>query len=65
MDTWCKPVRAKSGLTVYGGAARNVRIAAGGGMNEIIMKSAIRAAEDALQMTNDAIHRNLRIKRVK
>ncbi len=35
-DSWCKKVRAKSGSVVSGGAARNVRIAARGGMDEII-----------------------------
>ncbi len=65
MDTWCRPVRTKSGLTVYGGAARNVRISASGGMDKIIMKAAIRAAEDVLQMADDAIRKNLRIRRVK
>lgn len=65
MDTWCKPMRAKNGLMVYGGAARNVRIAARGGMNNIIMEMAIRATEDAFKMANDAANRNWRIRRVK
>lgn len=34
-DSWCKPVLAKTGSVVSGGAARNVRIAAAGGMDEI------------------------------
>jgi hypothetical protein len=29
-DSWCRPVKVKSGFMVYGGAARNVRIAASG-----------------------------------
>lgn len=35
-DSWCQLVRAPSGTWVSGGAARNVRIAASGGMNAII-----------------------------
>lgn len=46
-DSWCTPVRAKTGVVVSGGAARNVRIAAAGGMDEIvenISRSVARAA---------------------
>jgi len=35
-DSWCKPVKAKTGNWVSGGAARNVRIAEAGGMDEIL-----------------------------
>lgn len=35
-DSWCKKVRASTGNIVSGGAARNVRIAAAGGMDEIL-----------------------------
>lgn len=35
-DAWCKPLRTQSGLVLYGGAARNVRIKARGGMEQII-----------------------------
>jgi len=35
-DSWCSPVRTQKGKFVSGGAARNVRIAASGGMDEIV-----------------------------
>lgn len=35
-DSWCRPVKAKTGNWVSGGAARNVRIADAGGMDEIL-----------------------------
>lgn len=65
-DSWCKPVLAKSGAIVAGGAARNVRIAALGGMVEILRDVASRAAEEALIMADEAIHRSRRrsVKRV-
>ncbi|EMO9521364.1 hypothetical protein ACR3H8_19700 [Pseudomonas aeruginosa] len=34
-DTWCRPVNDGEKM-VYGGAARNVRIARNGGMDQII-----------------------------
>ena len=45
-DSWCTKIRAKSGVFVYGGAARNVRISNAGGMDEIIRE----VAEDAARM---------------
>jgi hypothetical protein len=39
-DSWCGPVKAKTGNVVSGGAARNVRIAAGGGM-DVILEEAV------------------------
>ena len=53
-DSWCRPVLAKTGTVVSGGAARNVRIAARGGMDEIIMD----VARDALERANAAVHNN-------
>ncbi len=35
-DSWCKPVVSRHGNVVSGGAARNVRIADLGGMDEIV-----------------------------
>jgi hypothetical protein len=35
-DSWCRLVEAKSGKWVSGGAARNVRISAAGGMDDIL-----------------------------
>ena len=66
-DSWCTKVMAKNGVMVFGGAARNVRIADCGGMDEIIKAVASRAAEDALKMANKAVTKNRReeIKRVK
>lgn len=58
-DSWCKPVRAKTGAIVSGGAARNVRIAAAGGMDEIIEDVAKNAAREALDRA-EAMIRNAR-----
>lgn len=54
-DSWCKPIRSKSGVVVSGGAARNVRISAMGGMDEIVMqvaKDTLSRAEAAVRRTN-------------
>lgn len=53
MDSWCKPVIAKTGNRVSGGAARNVRIADyENGMDDIIEEVAVNAAKDALERAN-------------
>lgn len=63
-DSWCKPVRARTGNVVSGGAARNVRIAALGGMDEIIEDVARSAAEQALARADTAVRkRHLRVVR--
>jgi hypothetical protein len=36
--TWCEPLELPNGQTVYGGAARNVRIANFGGMPAILRR---------------------------
>lgn len=54
-DSWCRPVRAPSGLVVSGGAARNVRIAARGGMDTIIEKVASDAVRAALEEADEAV----------
>ena len=55
-DSWCKPVLAKSGLIVSGGAARNVRIAAfERGLDEIIENAARDAARNALDQADKAV----------
>jgi len=54
-DSWCAPVRAKSGVIVAGGAARNVRIAEGGGMDVILDKVAKIAARQVLDDVNTAV----------
>lgn len=55
MDSWCSPTRAPNGVVVSGGAARNVRIAALGGMDEIIDATARDAARNALERANLAV----------
>lgn len=59
-DSWCKPVLAKSGVVVSGGAARNVRIAASGGMDTIVEQVASSAARDALERAEAAIRNQRR-----
>lgn len=53
MDSWCSPVRAKTGVVVSGGAARNVRISDAGGMDKIIEDVARDAARRALERFNE------------
>lgn len=47
-DSWCQPAISKHGVPVSGGAARNVRIAALGGMDKILQAVAYDAAQAAL-----------------
>ncbi|MEQ4922236.1 hypothetical protein [Proteus hauseri] len=35
-DKWCMPLKRKNKPTIFGGAARNVRIAESGGMDNIV-----------------------------
>jgi hypothetical protein len=63
MDSWCRKVRAKNGNVVSGGAARNVRIASGGGMDNIVEQVARDAARRALELVDAEAHqRNMRPK---
>jgi hypothetical protein len=59
-DTWCRPVMTDSGIRVSGGAARNVRIKASGGMDRIIDTVAREAAQNALARAELAV-RNTRM----
>jgi hypothetical protein len=52
-DSWCAPIVSRHGNTVSGGAARNVRIAAAGGMDTIVQS----VASWALQQAEDAVRR--------
>lgn len=61
-DSWCKPIRSKNGTVVSGGAARNVRIAAAGGMDTIVKEVASEAAKAALERANMAVRKtNIRL----
>lgn len=61
-DSWCKPIRSKNGTVVSGGAARNVRIAAAGGMDTIVEEVAAEAAKAALERANMAVRKtNIRL----
>lgn len=61
-DSWCAPTRAKTGNIVSGGAARNVRIAAAGGMDTIVEEVAREAASSALERANKAVRKtNIRL----
>lgn len=62
-DSWCRPVLAKTGSVVSGGAARNVRIAESGGMDEIVESVARSAARDALDRADAVIRNGRRPKR--
>lgn len=64
-DSWCNPIRSKHGTVVSGGAARNVRIAASGGMDKIIVDVAKEAASSALERADLAARKgNLRLVKV-
>jgi hypothetical protein len=55
-DSWCDPVRSRKGNVVSGGAARNIRIAGMGGMDEIVDL----VAKNTLKLANaKALSRNL------
>lgn len=61
MDSWCRPVIAKSGNRVSGGAARQVRIASyDNGMDDIIAE----AVSGALERANHRVRTN-NMRRVK
>lgn len=61
-DSWCKQVLSKNGTLVSGGAARNVRIAASGGMDKIVDDVAREAAVAAIERANRATRKaNIRI----
>ncbi len=61
-DSWCKPVLSKNGTVVSGGAARNVRIAASGGMDKIVEEVAREAATAAIDCANRATRKeNIRL----
>jgi hypothetical protein len=52
-DPWCTPIIADNGKRVSGGAARNVRIKRGGGMDQII-------SDACCYVLNDINQRHLR-----
>ncbi len=58
-DSWCKPVRVRTGNIVSGGAAHNVRIAALGGMGEILEEVARSAVEQGLARADTAVRKRL------
>lgn len=49
-DPWCSPLRLPDGTVVSGGAARNCRIAAGGGMQTILTEVYEKATRQASGM---------------
>lgn len=51
-DNWCEPYKFK-GRLIYGGAARNARIKQGGGMDNILLRVAHEAAQNALERANE------------
>lgn len=50
-DSWCRPVLSRHGNLVSGGAARNIRIAEMGGMDEIVEF----VARNTLELANAAV----------
>jgi len=63
-DSWCSQIRSKNGTLVSGGAARNVRVAAAGGMDVIVEDVARNAAKEALARADQAARKsNMRLVR--
>lgn len=56
-DSWCQKLVLK-GISLYGGAARNVRIARAGGMDNIISD----AVKYALERADAVVHKNQKAK---
>lgn len=54
-DSWCRKTLAANGQPVSGGAARNVRIAARGGMDRIIERAVGTAVRQALVEADEAV----------
>lgn len=60
-DSWCSPLKDSNGNMLYGGAARNARIARFGGMDAILIEVAMETAHntfkrlDAAFMATDVI----------
>lgn len=52
-DSWCEPFW-DGNQWLYGGAARNARLSAGGGMEKIIKEVATNAAAMAINAVNQA-----------
>lgn len=53
-DSWCSPLKDSNGNMLYGGAARNARIARSGGMDAILIDVAMEAANNAFKKSNAA-----------
>ncbi len=62
MDSWCRPVKSRTGKQCSGGAARQVRIAAWvDGMDDIIKEVSENAIINALEMADKRVSkRNIR-----
>ncbi len=63
-DSWCSPLEDLSGRFLFGGAARNVRIARSGGMDKIIDEVAREAAANAYKRAEAAVEANNVISRI-
>jgi|GEM_PF-1678386 len=50
-DSWCTPLKRRGKKTLYGGAARNVRISACGGIDNIIADAVLGAFEKANRLS--------------
>ena len=55
-DSWCVPLHRKNKPTLYGGAARNVRISKSGGMDTIIESVVVDAFKKADLLASESIN---------
>jgi hypothetical protein len=55
-DSWCRPLRNINGQVLYGGAARNVRVARFGGVEAIVSKVARSTLEEAEARVSAALN---------
>lgn len=64
-DKWCKKLKLENGKSISGGAARNVRIAAAGGMDNILYEVAHEAATLALHRADEILNPPKKMRLVK
>lgn len=57
-DIFCRPLRLNANKTIYGGAARNKRIALAGGLEQLLEKVIYSTFEEVSKINEEPTHRN-------